>query len=232
MSVVRVGLITTLDRNIGDDFIRHGIVQVLSQVYSRHELRLLAVNKHVPFTVYPNWHPLRWLQALDRLPRGRRVQTQIKNEVSRVMHRFGGSRFDGAELMVQCGAPVIWPGCHASEWAQPLWDQVVGRLSDRIAVLDLAAGSAYPWEAQPMTVTDQSDSDFLRRILGYCRLTTTRDELASRLIERLGSSVPTIPCSALLVGRRFEVPYPSDDEMVLFSYMPGGGHFDWRQGHR
>ena len=230
MAAVRVGLITTLNWNIGDDFIRDGIVQVLSHVYEGHELQLLAVNKAVPFTVYPYGHPLRWLQALDRLPRGRRIEKKIKNEVSRVLHRLGGSRFDRAELIVQCGAPVIWPGCHASGWALPLWDQVVGRLSDRVAVLNLAAGSAYPWEAQPTAVTDERDSDFLRRILGYCRLTTTRDELASRLAGSLGSTVPTIPCSALLVGRRFEVPSLSDDGTVLFNYMPGGGHFDWGQG--
>jgi hypothetical protein len=41
--------------------------------------------------------------------------------------------------------------------------------------------------------------------------------------------VPTIPCSAFLVGRRFE-PRLDDGGIVIFNYMPGAGHFQWGQG--
>lgn len=228
-TAVHIGLITTINRNIGDDFIRDGIVQVLSHVYEGRDLRFVAVDKHQPFTVYPQWHPLRWIQALDRLPRGRRAASRLKADISRPLHRFGGSRFDRADVIVQCGAPVMWPGCHRSAWHEPLWEQVVGRLSGEAAVLNLAAGSCYPWEDQPRSVEDPRDAGFLRRALGYCRITTARDELVSRLAGGLGASVPTIPCSAFLVGRRFETPSPDDDGIVLFNYMPGGGHFEWGQ---
>jgi hypothetical protein len=123
----------------------------------------------------------------------------------------------------------MWPACHRCEWALPLWDQVVGRLAERIAVLNLAAGSCYPWEDQPEGVSDALDSEFLRRVLAYCRVTTARDELASHLANSLGTSAPTIPCSALLVGRRFEIPQRANDGIVLFSYVPGGGPFRWGQ---
>ncbi len=226
---MRIGLITTLGRNIGDDFIRDGIVQVLSGVFTGRDVQFLLVNKHAPLTVYPDWHPLRWLQGLDRLPRGRRAAESLKAAAGRALYRLGGSRFDRADVIVQCGAPVMWPGCHSSEWAVPLWDQVVGRLSERVAVLNLAAGSCYPWEAQPELVSDPGDSDFLRRILSYSSVTTVRDELASRLAHELGTRAPTIPCSAFLVGRRFAIPSIDDGGMVLFNYMPGGGHFDWGQ---
>jgi hypothetical protein len=230
MPSIRVGLITTLNRNIGDEFIRDGIVQILSHVFAGRDVRFIAVNKHQPFSVYPDWHPLHWLQGLERLPRGRRAATRVKADLSRALYRLGGSRFDATEMIVQCGAPVMWAGCHRCEWASPLWEQVVGRLSERIAVLNLAAGSAYPWEDQPQAVSDPRDSAFLGRILGYCKVTTSRDELASRLARSLGATVPTIPCSAFLVGKRFPVPSSGDDGIVLFNYMPRGGHFDWRQG--
>jgi Polysaccharide pyruvyl transferase len=229
VSAVRIGLITTLNRNIGDDFIRDGIVQILTRVYEGHELHFIAVDKHVPFTVYPHWHPLRWLQSLDGLPRGRRAANRMKSGVSRALHHLGGSWFDRVEMIVQCGAPVMWPGCHRSAWHEPLWEQVAGRLSTRIAVLNLAAGSCYPWEDQPEALRDRRDADFLRRALSYCKVTTARDELVTRLAHSLGASVPTIPCSALLVGRRFQVPSPGEDGIVLFNYMPGGGHFGWGQ---
>lgn len=230
MSIVRIGLITTLNRNIGDDFIREGIVQVLAKIFAGRSLRFIAVDKHAPFTVYPGWHPLRWLQGLDRIPRGRRAAEKTKAATSQALFRLGGSRFDATQLIVQCGAPVMWPGCHRCEWATPLWDQVAGRLSRGIPVLNLAAGSAYPWENLPTVVSDAQDAAFLNRILGFCQITTARDELFSHLASGLGASVPTIPCSAFLAGRRFQFDHVDDDGIVLFNYMPGGGHFDWGQG--
>jgi hypothetical protein len=228
MSPIRAGLITTLNRNIGDDFIRDGIVQILSHVFTGRDVRFIAINKHRPFSVYPDWHPLHWLQGLDRLSRGRGAAARVKANLSQALYRLDGSRFDNTDMIVQCGAPVMWPGCHRCEWALPLWDHVVGRLSERIPVLNLAAGSAYAWEDQPQAVRDPRDSKYLERILGYCRVTTARDELASQLARSLGALVPTIPCSAFLVGRRFRVPSPDDDGIVLFNYMPRGGHY-WRQ---
>jgi Polysaccharide pyruvyl transferase len=230
MPPVRIGLITTLNRNIGDDFIRDGIVQLMLQVFAGRDVRFVTVNKHTPWSVYPGWHPLRWLQTLEEVPRGRRAADWMRTNVSGALHPLGGSRFDHVDIVVQCGAPVLWPGCHGSEWASPLWDQVVGRLSDRVPVLNLAAGSAYAWEDQPKQVSDARDVDFLRRIMSYCRVTTARDELASRLAGGLGVSVPTIPCSAFLVGRRFGEPSRADDGIVLFNYMSGAGHFGWQQG--
>jgi hypothetical protein len=227
---MRIGLITTINTNIGDDFIRDGIVQVLRHIYSGFDLQFLAINKHRPFTVYPSWHPLRWLQVLDHLPRGESAADAVKARVSQALHRFGGSRFDGVDVIVHCGAPVMWPGCHRSVWASALWDQVVARLSERIPVLALAAGSAYPWQDQPQAVNDPSDAAFLRRVIGSSRLITARDELASRLADGLGAVVPTIPCTALLAGRRFPVPPAGDQDMVLFNFMPGGGHWSWGQG--
>jgi Polysaccharide pyruvyl transferase len=230
MRTMRIGLITTINSNIGDDFIRDGIAQVLRHVYSDVDVRFLAINKHEPFSVYPVWHPLRWLQPLDRLPRGKQVAATLKASASQALHRFGGTRLDRVDAIVHCGAPLMWPGCHRSVWASALWDQVVYRLAPRVPVLVLAAGSAYPWEDQPNAVKDPSDAAFLGRVLDACRLVTARDELVSQLAYGLGTMVPTIPCTAFLVGRRFAVPTGGDEEVVLFNYMPGGGHWSWGQG--
>jgi hypothetical protein len=226
----RVGLITTINSNIGDDFIRDGIAQVLRHVYSDVDVRFLVINKHRPFSVYPAWHPLRWLQLLDRLPRGKTAVAALKASASQALHRFGGTQFDRVDAIVHCGAPLMWPGCHRSVWASALWDQVVSRLATRVPVLALAAGSAYPWEDQPQAVTDPSDAAFLGRVLDSCRVMTARDELVSRLAYGLGTTVPTIPCSAFLVGRRFAVPPKGEEDVVLFNYMPGAGHWSWGQG--
>lgn len=225
---LRIGLITTLDTNIGDDFIREGICLVLQELFEGRTLEFRAVNKHQPLSVYPAWHPVRLVEALDRrLPRGR---DRLPRYAARLFHRLGLSRFDDCDLIIQCGTPVIWPGCSRCEWAEPLWDQVVGRLSrGGIPVLNLGAGSCYPWEQQPEQVSPEPDVAYLRRILGYCRVTTVRDRLARRLFERLGHACDFIPCPALLAGRPFRKAGVQGDLLVI-NFMEGAGHYNWEQG--
>jgi hypothetical protein len=142
--------------------------------------------------------------------------------------KLGLSRFDSCDLIVQCGAPVLWPGCHRAEWAESLWHRVVGRLSGRIPALNLASGSAYPWEDQPSHISDFRDVQFLKDILGYCTLTTVRDRLARDLCRSLGTETPLIPCAAFLsAGDR--AAQNEEKNLVLINYMRGGGHFDFGQ---
>ena len=219
----RIGLITTINTNIGDDLIREGIYLVLRQVFKGQEVEFILINKHRPMTIYPAWHPSRWTEIL---PRGKRQAARL---TGKLLYRFGFSYFDSCDLIVQCGAPVLWPGCHRAEWAVPLWRQVVGRLSKRIPVLNLAAGSAYPWENQPTRIIDPKDARYLRAILGYCRLTTVRDALAQRLCTSLGTETPLLPCSGFLAGKDY-TNKGRGDGVVLINYMSGGGHYEWGQG--
>lgn len=220
--MLRIGLITTINTNIGDDFIREGIYLVLRQVFRGREVEFVPVNKHRPMTVYPGWHPCRWTELL---PQGRRYAYALAGGL---LSRLGHSRFDDCDLIIQSGAPFFWPGCHAAEWAEPLWRQVVGRLSRRLPVLNLAAGSCYAWERQPSGIDDRLDRDYVERILGYCRLTTVRDVLAQKLCASVGTRAPLVRCSAFLAarGRRSAL---EESGPILINYMPGGGHFDWEQ---
>ncbi len=222
----RIGMITTLETNIGDDFIREGISLVLNRALKGKTLGFIPVNKHQPYTVYAPQHPVRLVQSIaNRLPRG---QGLLSGCAARLFHRIGFSRFDPCDLIVQCGTPVAWPGCSRCEWAEPLWHQVVGRLSRKgVPVLNLGAGACYPWEDQSRQVTQEEDAAYLRRILGYCRITTVRDTLAQRLFESLGYPSPLIPCPALLAGEP-SAQHASED-LVVINYMKGGGHYDWGQ---
>ena len=223
---MRVGLITTINTNIGDDFIREGICLVLREIFKAYEIEFVAVNKHQPLTVYPDLHPIHLAKITYYLPRGR-------FRASRVIERFASklrlSHFDTCDLIVQCGAPVLWPGCHRCEWAEPLWHQVIGRLYQRIPVLNLAAGACYPWEQQPVQITDQDEVQYLQAILRYCCLTTVRDKLAQRLCASLGTKTPLIPCSAFLAATDCAVA-KQESGVILINYMTGGGHYEWAQG--
>ncbi len=222
----RVGLITTINTNLGDDFIREGICRVIEAVFPGGDIEYVLVNKHYPFTVYPQGHPLRriglWLQAL---PRGKK---RLYNVASRILHPFGSHLFENCDFVVQCGTPVAWPGCSRSEWATPLWEHIIGRIRQKgKKVLNLGAGSCYPWESQPQQIKDSRDTRFLRKILGYCQVTTVRDRLAQTLFSQLGYSCPLLPCPAFLTGRFFSPP--RQGETLVVNYMEKGGHYDWGQ---
>ncbi len=220
----RVGLITTLDTNIGDDFIREGVKRVVAAAVGNREIEWVPVNKHLPLTVYPEWHPVR---LAERLPRGR---GRAQGLARRLLHPLPLSRFDGCDLIVQCGAPVLWPGCHTSEWAEPLWREVVGRLAERgVPVLNLAAGSCYPWESPEERITDPADVAYVRQALADCRLTTSRDTLAHKLYSSVGGEAPHIRCTAF-VAAKGQSTAERDDRLVLVNYMAGAGHYDWGQG--
>ena len=209
---MKIGLITTLDTNIGDDFIRLGIQRVLRAAFPGPEPRWILLNKHRPETIWPPGHPCRHLPAWA--PRWRRAA-----------RRAWGSRFHGCAGIVQCGAPVIWKRCARCEWNGPVWQDVVGELHRRVPVLNLAIGSAYSLSAVPDRVEDPADRDYLRSILGYCRLTTARDKLAQRLAAELGTEIPLIPCSA---GLAFDAPESDEARDIAFvNYMPKAGHYDF-----
>ncbi len=227
---MHIGLITTLNTNIGDDLIREGIRLVLQDVFPGHDLRFSLVNKHYPLTVYPRWHPMRLAEWVRYLPRGRTRLTPLVKRFEQLAAKLGHSYFDRCNLVVQCGAPVLWPGCHGAEWVEPLWYRVIGRLSQRIPVVNLAAGSAYPWEHMPDAITEPLDASYLRKILDFCRLTTVRDTLAQQLCLSLGEQVPLLPCTAFLAPLHYRTFNPRDDGVVFINYMKGGGHFEWGQG--
>lgn len=223
---MKVGVITTLSTNIGDDLIRTGILRVLRTAFPDRKLELRLVNKHDPFSVYRGWHPLRWLRRVPRVGHG------VATRLSRPLHRLGGTVFDDCDLIVQSGAPVLWPDCHRAEWAEPLWDQVAGRLHDRIPVVNLAGGACYPCERTPAAIESAADREFVRRAVSYCRLFTARDPLAASLVAELGLDAPLLPCTALLFADDDAVApaEPAEKPLVLINYMAGGGHYDWDQG--
>jgi len=195
-------------------------MNVLSSVSDGpHEF--VVINKHDPAGVYPAWHPVYWTRFL---PKGR---IRAAEALSTLFSRFGGSRVDRCDLIIQCGTPVYWRGCHHAEWAKVIWRDVLDRLSEKIKIVNLAAGSCYAWENRPDEIEDVRDAEYIRSIHRCCRVTTVRDPLAHRLLNRLGLDTRLIPCSALLAGRNYRQTETAD--RVFVNYMKIGGHFEYNQ---
>lgn len=223
---MKIGLITTINTNIGDDFIREGICRLLKEVFKGENIQFIPVNKHNPFTVYPVWHPIHLQKIANQIPLGR---DYFRDIVENIFSKINMSYFDDCDMIVQCGAPVFWPECHANEWAKPLWRDIIGRLHDKIPIINIAAGSCYPWDRQPDKIDDPKDVKYISTILGYCRLTTVRDTLSQKICKTFAYNVPLIPCTAFFAGMG-KVASPKAESPILINYMSGGGHYDWGQG--
>ncbi|MDP6524599.1 MAG: polysaccharide pyruvyl transferase family protein [Kiritimatiellia bacterium] len=224
-NVVRVGLITTLSTNLGDDIVRAGIVNCLKRTSPGTQFDLVLLNKHRPMQVYPQWHPAR---LADRLPCGKATAARM---ASSLLHRFGGHCFQNCDLIIYCGSPIMWNGCAMVEWAGPLWKDIVVPMSRKIPVLNLASGSCYPWENLPSELAQGKDRDFLESVFSTCDINVVRDALARDLAEPLLAEgrIETLPCSALL-WHEGRLPLRDNADTVFLNYMEGGGHFDFRQG--
>jgi polysaccharide pyruvyl transferase WcaK-like protein len=124
----------------------------------------------------------------------------------------------------------LWHGCQYSEWANPIWRDILYRLSKSgKPILNIGAGATYPWEKKPQTLIGDHDEDFVRLMLESCRLTTVRDTLAKKLFQSLDYDVDIICCPALLAGQVYASPTQPSRKVVI-NYMEGGGHYDWDQG--
>lgn len=223
MKKIKIGLITTLNTNLGDDLIRKGIINLIESIYSGYEIEYVMVNKHNPYTVYPFSHPVFLLNYI-----GEYFKTNFLKNLRDKITKFGFSKFDKCDIIIQCGAPVLWPDCNENEWAIPLWEQIIGRLYLKKFVFNIAAGSCYPMENQPQFVQQENAKKYLKRIYDYCRLTTVRDSLSKKLFESIHcSETILLPCTAFLSAKNEKII--NENGYILINYMEGGGHYDWDQ---
>ncbi len=224
---MRLGLLTTLNNNIGDDFIREGLLHVIRQVAPATPLDLVMLNKHEPRTVYSRRHPIRLLDKKNFKPSWLTKPFRLLAE--KYLPPLGHTVFDECDILIQCGTPVIWQGCRNSEWARLIWRDVFARLTDAgKPLLNLGGGSCYPMEQIPETLAGSPDENFVRLMLKSARLTTVRERLAHKLMTSIGGVPPLLCCPALLAAQAFVQP-SAPTKKVLINYMAGGGHYDWKQ---
>lgn len=223
----KIGLITTLNHNIGDDFVRIGIQHILNKVFaSQNNIDYVLINKHNPLSIYKAWHPLGISsKVLPNLQKGRRL---IEKKLENYFYKFPLHKFQDTDIIVQCGAPVIFDGCSKSEWVLPLWYHIIGNLYKKSKVFNLAAGSCFPIEDQPSRILKNDDLHFLNDITSFCKATTVRDELAFNLFKGIGQEVTLLPCSAFLATDLFKYKI-NESAPIVVNYMENGGHYSFGQ---
>jgi hypothetical protein len=214
---MKIKLLTTIDTNIGDDFIRQGLINVIYDIDQR--VTLENFNKHVPYSlVKPGFFLFCW-KVLGRLPflrKSKRIKSFLLSHMKSVFH--------DCDLVVQCGAPVIWPSCDHAEWKPFFWEKMTQVPSP---ILNLGGGSCFPILGEPHL--SESDEKYIKLMCDQSTLTSCRDKLALTFFSKYLNDTQLIPCSASLSSLHLNREYRSQKKYIIINYMQGGGHFDWGQ---
>ena len=106
----KTSIITTVDHNIGDDFVREGLLYLLSSAGVVGDVEL--IHKHSPVTNF---------YGMERI-RNLRVSRVIEPIIRHVGWK---NRIQDCGLLIQSGAPIYWchedgAHCASNEWFDPL----------------------------------------------------------------------------------------------------------------
>lgn len=196
---------TTIGRNVGDEFIREGIRSLLDEVLPRYD------------AYYVCKHDLGTLS--------RRVYDEPE---------LLSDKFRDADVIVQAGAPVYWSNgrfkSYNCEWAQDLWFDRIFPLGGEKLILNLGAGAGQKSEDDLGTLQRDADlADFARRADEACNWTTVRDPLAASYLKSIGVDHDLLPCPAFHAARRVcgigAAPPPPADDVLAVNLMKLAGHY-------
>ncbi len=212
---MRIALITTLQHNPGDDFVRDGITFLLKQHFGDASISFQHIHKHAPITSRYGFGKIRRLKKCDTLDR-------------RLSINFTRDKIVQADLVVQCGAPIYWchdhvnSHCCDNEWYEPLIQRRF--LQNRNArFLNVAGGCCQTYFSD--------GSEFCPRCLLYIKelfdlsaLTTLRDPVALDVLQRAERSAPVLPCTSLFAGDEYHI-HAQPGEYVVVNFMKRAGHY-------
>ncbi len=218
-----ITFITTVDHNVGDDFVREGIKYLLGQVFKGKELSFQNIHKHSPITVRHGFEffknmkiskfsfPSKYLDALLPL-------------------RITKDKILEADIVIQSGAPVYWchkdfgSHCADNEWYDPLIRRRFNENHDAI-LLNIAAGSCQGYNSDGSEFQNCiKDIEYIRQFYNASDLTTVRDNLAKKILDSLNLNPSLIPCPSIYAIDAYGLK-PSEGQYLVINYMQIGGHF-------
>ncbi|WP_296643794.1 polysaccharide pyruvyl transferase family protein [Roseinatronobacter sp.] len=222
---MKAAIISTLRHNVGDDFVREGIVGLLQETLARERpgsaLELDVIHKHSPVTT---------VYGLERI-RSLRLSRLIE-PVARALRL--PDRIGRADLLVQSGAPIYWchengSRCERNEWFDPL---VRGRfLSDRRGrrFFNLAGGSCQRYHSDASEMGQFPDTlAYMAEFFDACDLTTLRDVHAQRMLKAAGRDAEVLPCTSIYARDQLRIE-PETGDYIVLNFMENGGHFTFGQ---
>lgn len=216
---MKISIITTVNHNIGDDFVRDGIKYLLKQYFKGEKLEFQNIHKHSPITTRYGFEKIRSLKLSKLLDKA------IPKSITR-------DRVLEADILIQSGAPVYW--CHAdvnvhcyqNEWYKPLIKERFLKKTNA-KLVNLAAGTCQKYHSDGSDFCEQCNS-YIKEFYELADVTTVRDTLAKIVLGNIGLSVNVIPCSSIFAINEYGLKNQGEDYVVV-NYMKGGAHYTFGQ---
>lgn len=214
-----VSVITTVRHNIGDDFVREGILHLLQPLMAFERVEL--IHKHSPVTAAYGWEHVRNLRL-----------SRLADPLLRILH--AKNRIADADLLIQSGAPVYWchpdgSHCADNEWYDPLVRKRFLPDQRGRKFLNLAGGSCQRYHSDG----DELDScskcqEYIREFFDACDLTILRDRLAQIMLAKVDRTAEVLPCTSIFARDYLDIK-PSPGEYIVLNFMDNGGHYTFGQ---
>lgn len=226
MKVIKVAIITTLDHNIGDDFVRVGIQELTNNLLKGQDYRYVLINKHDPMSAFNIVSPNYYLKFLTRFLPGM-LRKFTEDFLAFVF--WWGHRFKSCDFIIQSGAPVYFKGCNKTEWSYIIWKKAIAysKYKNGPVLMNIAAGSCYVIGSQFNQNIQEGEKRFIKLISDSCKINTAREKFAEEIVKISGGSSKLLPCTAFLAGRGF-ISSANSDSPILINFMPVGGHYDFK----
>jgi hypothetical protein len=217
---MKISIITTINHNVGDDFVREGIIHLLKRHYKNQKMEFMNIHKHSPITSRDGFE---WFRNNKY---GSRVDRILPLTVT-------SDKVLKADLLVQSGAPVYWsheggPYCSQNEWFTPLIRRRYTKIKKSTPLINLAAGSCQKYHSDGNDFLYESDIEYVKEFESICKVTTLRDTLAKKIFNKIGLDAPVIPCSSIFARDNLNIS-PDNGEYVALNYMRNGSHFTFGQ---
>lgn len=203
---LKIGFLTTLGVNVGDEFIREGIRAILDNLSINYHP--YYINKCDPASL---WEPK-------------------EDELDTVTDKYWQSH-----VFIQSGAPVYWHLLDGkstslnSEWHQWIWKERILNQQQHTHPLfiNLGAGSCQPWgETGLPFLNDEDCVAFAKAAAMRSALTTVRDPIAANLLTDLQLQHHALPCPAFLAAARHQQIRKIDFPVIGINLMPLSSHYD------
>jgi hypothetical protein len=215
-AAMRIALITTVQHNPGDDFVRDGIKYLLRKVWPERTVQFENIHKHAPITAR---------YGFERVRKGDRLDKLLPLKITR-------DRILGADLVIQCGAPIYW--CHGqvnahccdNEWYDPLIRRRLAGNS-RASFLNIAGGSCQSYHSDGSEICERC-LQYIKLLYDTAQVTTLRDDLAHAILLRANATAPVFTCPSLFAVDEYNI-VPEAGEFVVLNFMELAGHYSFGQ---
>jgi hypothetical protein len=219
---LRVCFLTTIETNVGDDWIREGILYLLSHA-SKQAIEEVHINIHdwkgtildenrqdkIFFSdaIIMAGTPFYYINKRKDLLR------KIAKTVFSAIGQFTEfSKYDGR--------------CSGANYVKPIWYDRIAKIYRQKPIAILAAGTNLSYDSDASELyKDKFIRKFVWDIHSWSRLNTVREPIAASFLRKMNIEHSEFPCTAFWAMNSLGINPSTNPGIIAFNYMPGGGHY-------